>query len=172
MSLRLTIDGSIYRCLPRNEIQSCCTTLRRLHIRINQSCFLEDLVEHVPNLEQLSVVFEFSLRPCLLWKSNVELLRISKKTWFDRVRILSFDWAKQWKAFLAPELAMFQFKNFSWRRFGICLFEMASEQIELCKKTSTSSEKLFIWWKKMSRNLAIIHWRKFHLAILFTWYNT
>jgi hypothetical protein len=38
-----------------NTAQYCCMTLRYLHIHLNLTCFLEQLIEHVPNLERLSV---------------------------------------------------------------------------------------------------------------------
>ncbi|CAF3265999.1 unnamed protein product [Rotaria sp. Silwood2] len=91
-------DGSIHRCLVRNSYlcfksiqyqhQSCCVTLRRLHIRLNRTCFLKNLVSHVPNLEKISVEFDSSLDSCVPWNSNVETLRQSKTNWFNKVRII------------------------------------------------------------------------------------
>ncbi|CAF4508032.1 unnamed protein product [Rotaria sp. Silwood2] len=40
-----------------NELQSYCVSLRRLHIQLEYTCFLEHLIDRVPNLEQLSAVF-------------------------------------------------------------------------------------------------------------------
>ena len=100
-SLRLDIsnefrNGNIHRCLTsnsylssnfiQNQHQSCCVTLRRLHIRLNQTCFLENLIEHVPNLEQISVEFDYSLNSNALWKSNIETLSQSNENWFNKVR--------------------------------------------------------------------------------------
>jgi hypothetical protein len=77
-------NGSIHRCLSLNSIQnqhqSRCVALRHLHIRLNQTCFLENLIEYVPNLEQLSVEFDSSLGSYASWKSN--------EKWFNKVRFL------------------------------------------------------------------------------------
>ncbi|CAF4452183.1 unnamed protein product [Rotaria sp. Silwood2] len=88
-------DSNIHECLTSNsnlssnliqyQLHSCCMTLRRLHIRLNQTCFFENLIEHVPNLEQISVEFDFSLGSYALWQSNIELLRRSNGNWFNKV---------------------------------------------------------------------------------------
>ncbi|CAF3989632.1 unnamed protein product, partial [Rotaria sp. Silwood1] len=88
-------DSNIHECLTSNsnlssnliqyQLHSCCMTLRRLHIRLNQSCFLENLIEHVPNLEQISVEFDYSLGSYALWQSNIELLRRSNGNWFNKI---------------------------------------------------------------------------------------
>jgi len=100
-SLRLDISnefrwGSIHRCLSSNsdrspkliqyQLQSCNTTLHRLHIRLNHSDFLESPIEYVPNLEQISVEFDTSLEFNTLWKSNIEALRRSNENRFNKVR--------------------------------------------------------------------------------------
>ncbi|CAF3276453.1 unnamed protein product, partial [Rotaria sp. Silwood2] len=97
-SLRLDISnefhcGIMHRCLSSNsdlspnliqcQVQSCNITLRRLHIRLNHSRFLESLIEYVPNLEQISVEFDSSLEFDTLWKSNIEALRQSNENWFN-----------------------------------------------------------------------------------------
>ncbi|CAF3971728.1 unnamed protein product, partial [Rotaria sp. Silwood1] len=98
-TLRLDIsnelmDGNIHRCLTSNshlssnfmrcQPQSCCMTLRRLFIRLKYTYFLESIIKHVPNLEQMSVQFDSSLRLDPLWKSNVETLRKSNRNWFNK----------------------------------------------------------------------------------------
>jgi hypothetical protein len=100
-SLRLDISnefrwGAIHRCLSSNsdlsphfiqyQLQSCNITLHRLHIRLNHSDFLESLIEYVPNLEQISVEFDTSLKFDTLSKSNIEALRQSNENWFNKVR--------------------------------------------------------------------------------------
>ncbi|CAF5011986.1 unnamed protein product, partial [Rotaria sp. Silwood1] len=87
-------DSNIHECLTSNsnlssnliqyQLHSCCMTLRRLHIRLNQTCFFENLIEHVPNLEQISVEFDYSLGSYALWQSNIELLRRSNGNWFNK----------------------------------------------------------------------------------------
>jgi hypothetical protein len=99
-SLRLDIGnefryGGIHGCLTSNsdlfsnfiqcQLPSCCVTLRRLHIRLNQTCFLESLIEHVPNLEKMFVEFRSSLNNGSSWSSNVEILRQSNGNWFNKV---------------------------------------------------------------------------------------
>ncbi|CAF4758483.1 unnamed protein product, partial [Rotaria sp. Silwood2] len=45
-----------------NELQPYCVSLRRLHIQLEYTCFLEHLIHRVPNLEQLSAVL-LQVRP-------------------------------------------------------------------------------------------------------------
>ncbi|CAF4236636.1 unnamed protein product [Rotaria sp. Silwood2] len=88
-------DGNIHRCLEsssyvslnsiQHELQSYCMTLRYLYIRLNQTCFLENLIEHVPNLEQLSVEFHYLLKFGSFDKSNAEMLKSSNENWFNRL---------------------------------------------------------------------------------------
>lgn len=100
-SLRLDIGndfviGRIHLCLAPNsylssnsiqyQLESCCITLRRLHIRLQCTSVLENLIEHLPNLEKLSVEFVLSLELNSSWKRNVETLRQSNKNWFCKVR--------------------------------------------------------------------------------------
>ncbi|CAM4768236.1 unnamed protein product [Rotaria magnacalcarata] len=104
-SLRLDISsefhcGTIHRCLSSNsdlspsliqdQVRSCNITLRRLHIRLNHSHFLESLIEYVPNLEQISVEFDSSLEFDTLWKANIEALRQSNENWFNKVPKLQY----------------------------------------------------------------------------------
>ncbi|CAF1342729.1 unnamed protein product [Rotaria sordida] len=93
-------NGYIHRCLTsqsylssnsiQDELQSYCVTLRRLHIRLNHTCFLENLIEHVPNLEQMSVRFQYSLVFDSLETSNVEKLNQSNENWFNKVPKLRY----------------------------------------------------------------------------------
>ncbi|CAF4674339.1 unnamed protein product, partial [Rotaria magnacalcarata] len=67
------------------QLQSCNVTLRRLHIRLNHTCYLENLTEYIPNLEQMSVEFHSSSVFNSSWKSNVETLKKSNKNWFNKI---------------------------------------------------------------------------------------
>ncbi|CAF3950427.1 unnamed protein product [Rotaria sordida] len=104
-SLRLDISnefryGGIHGCLASNshlfsnfiqcQFSSCCVTLRRLHIRLNQTRFLESLIEHVPNLEKIFVEFHSSLNNASSWSSNVEILKESNGNWFNKVPKLRY----------------------------------------------------------------------------------
>ncbi|CAF0874292.1 unnamed protein product [Rotaria sp. Silwood1] len=91
-SLRLDIsndfiNNDIHRCLTSNYYPSTgrCCALRRLDIRIEYACFLENLIEHVPNLEQLSIEFQFSLKFDSLWKTNFEILEQSNENWLNKI---------------------------------------------------------------------------------------
>ncbi|CAF3738920.1 unnamed protein product [Rotaria socialis] len=74
-SLRLDISneftsGDIHQCLVGNsyfssnfivnQCESCCMTLRRLFIRLKYTFFLENLIEHVPNLEEINYSYIFN----------------------------------------------------------------------------------------------------------------
>jgi hypothetical protein len=100
-SLRLDIsnefrDGFIHQCLQSNsyhssnfiqyQVQSCCITLRRLHIRLNHTCFLENLIKYVRNLEEMSVEFDYTMSSYVLQTSNIESLSQSNENWFNKVR--------------------------------------------------------------------------------------
>jgi hypothetical protein len=98
-SLRLDISNvlrsdSIHRCLDlssnsiQHELQSYCITLRCLYIRLNQTWFLENLIEHLPNLQQMSIEFLYSLKFNSFEKSNDEIFRRSSENWFNKVRKL------------------------------------------------------------------------------------
>jgi hypothetical protein len=43
----------------------CYSTLRRLYVHLEYTCFLEHLIEYVPVLEQLSVCFQSTLK---IWR--------------------------------------------------------------------------------------------------------
>jgi hypothetical protein len=100
-SLRLDIsnefrDGVLHQSLPSNsyhssnfiqcQLQSCCTTLRRLHIRLNQTCFLENFIEFVPNIEEISVEFDDTMDSYALSASNMESVNQLNENWFNKVR--------------------------------------------------------------------------------------
>jgi hypothetical protein len=82
----LSLPSDRYSISSLNKAQHCCMTLRYLHICIHYGCFLEHLVEHVPNLERLSVYFR---RP---WIRNEIYGWISKPigesndTWPNKVK--------------------------------------------------------------------------------------
>ncbi|CAM4816055.1 unnamed protein product [Rotaria magnacalcarata] len=92
--------GSIHKCLAsyshlssnftQRQFPSCCVTLRRLYIRLNQASFLENLIEHVPNLEKLLVKFHSSLNNASSLSSNVEILKQSNGNWFHKVPKLRY----------------------------------------------------------------------------------
>jgi hypothetical protein len=72
------------------EHQSSCVTLRRLHIRINEADFIENLIERLPNLEEMSVQC-FSLSNLdTIRKLNLRTLRKSNENWFNKVNEIRF----------------------------------------------------------------------------------
>ncbi|CAF3103736.1 unnamed protein product [Rotaria sp. Silwood2] len=85
-------NNDIHRCLTSNYYPSTdrCFNLRRLDIRIKYTCFLENLIEHVPNLEQLSIQFKFSLKFDILWKTNFEILEQSNENWLNKIPKLRY----------------------------------------------------------------------------------
>ncbi|CAF4496811.1 unnamed protein product, partial [Rotaria sp. Silwood2] len=104
-SLRLDISneftsGDIHKCLVGNsyfssnfivnQCESCCMTLRRLFIRLKYTFFLENLIEHVPNLEEMSVQFEYSLNFDSLWELNIETSSQSNENWFNKIPKLRY----------------------------------------------------------------------------------
>jgi len=69
-----------------NKIQYGCLTLRYLYIRIKYTCLLEHLIEHIPNIERLSVIFKQSMDIEPRSKSDMEILIKSNGNWFEKVR--------------------------------------------------------------------------------------
>ncbi|CAF3908294.1 unnamed protein product, partial [Rotaria sp. Silwood1] len=67
-----------------NTAQYCCMTLRYLHIHLNLTCFLEQLIERVPNLERLSVYLP------VLWDKDspsrppIKRFVQSNEAWFNK----------------------------------------------------------------------------------------
>ncbi|CAF0839224.1 unnamed protein product [Rotaria sordida] len=88
-------NGVIHHCLLPNSYlstnfiqcqhQSSCVTLRRLYIRINQTCFLENLIEYAPNLEQMTIELFDSINSYALRISNIETLSHSNENWFNKL---------------------------------------------------------------------------------------
>ena len=100
-TLRLDIDyiltnSTLRSCLQGNsslstnfiqhQLEFCCVTLRQLHIRVICTFVLENLVQRLPNLEKLSVEFDFSLGFDSSGKWNVNTLKQSNENWFNKVR--------------------------------------------------------------------------------------
>ncbi|CAF4319471.1 unnamed protein product [Rotaria sp. Silwood2] len=73
-----------------NELQSYCATLSRLHIHIRYTYFLEHLIEHIPNLEQLSIKFNRTLNVQPRSVSFIEKLTQSNGNWFNKVPKLRY----------------------------------------------------------------------------------
>ncbi|CAF3461795.1 unnamed protein product [Rotaria sp. Silwood2] len=69
-----------------NDFQSYCISLHRLHIYLDYTCFLEDLIKYVPNLEQLSVHFRNSLIDKNYLDSNINIPNLSKNNWFNQIK--------------------------------------------------------------------------------------
>jgi hypothetical protein len=72
------------------EHRSSCVTLRRLHIRLGQAHFIENLIERLPSLEEMSVecfsLFEFNT----LRESNLQTLTKSNENWLNKVNKIRF----------------------------------------------------------------------------------
>lgn len=98
ISLELDISGAnhyVHQCLQESfslsntglcEFHSCSTTLRYLRINIEYKCFLEDLIEFVPNLEELSIRFRHSL---YRFDSEITTRKLSDQKWFNKVRSIA-----------------------------------------------------------------------------------
>ncbi|CAF0998932.1 unnamed protein product [Rotaria sordida] len=73
-----------------NKMQYCCLTLRHLYICLKYTCFLEHLIEHIPNIERLSVTFKRRMDFEPRSKSNIETLIKSNGNWFEKVPKLNY----------------------------------------------------------------------------------
>ncbi|CAF3326532.1 unnamed protein product [Rotaria socialis] len=99
ISLHLDISEaspSIHQCLKSHSstfssnnivdlFHSNCLTLRYLHIRSRYPCFLEHLIEHVPNLEQLTICFQYLRMDFVEGYSNIQKLVTSNVNWSNKV---------------------------------------------------------------------------------------
>ncbi len=69
-----------------NTAQYCCMTLRYLHIHLNFTCFLEQLIERVPNLERLSVYLPRLWDKDSLSGPPIKRFVQSNEAWSNKVR--------------------------------------------------------------------------------------
>ncbi|CAF3097345.1 unnamed protein product [Rotaria sp. Silwood2] len=67
-----------------NKTQNYCLTLRHLYICLKYTCFLEQLIEYIPNIERLSVTFKRRMHFEPRSKSNIETLIKSNGNWFEK----------------------------------------------------------------------------------------
>ncbi|CAF0978547.1 unnamed protein product [Rotaria sordida] len=97
-SLKLNIKeiiNSVDQCLKSHPslpsktvsdgLQSYCTTLRHLDIHLNNADFLEDIIERIPNVEQLSVDLKKLQRYWSPTDSELQSLILPNGNWFDKV---------------------------------------------------------------------------------------
>ncbi|CAF2033763.1 unnamed protein product, partial [Rotaria magnacalcarata] len=99
ISLHLDISeasSSIHQCLKSRSstfssnnivdlFHSNCLTLRYLHIHSQFPCFFEHLIEHVPNLEQLTICFQHLRINFAESYSNIQKLVTSNASWSNKV---------------------------------------------------------------------------------------
>ncbi|CAF5205467.1 unnamed protein product, partial [Rotaria magnacalcarata] len=64
--------------------QYYCVSLRRLYLQLEYTCFLEHLIDHVLNLEHLSIVFSQLRRGGELYDSNFPRPILSNESWFNK----------------------------------------------------------------------------------------
>jgi hypothetical protein len=81
-------DSSLPASATPSDSQSYCTSLRRLDIHLSYGSFLEHLIGHVPNLEQLAVTFSASLQRHDQSRYQTEPPLPSDGTWLDKVRCI------------------------------------------------------------------------------------
>ncbi|CAF4492154.1 unnamed protein product [Rotaria sp. Silwood2] len=73
-----------------NKAQYCCLTLRHLYIYLKYTYFLEQLVEYIPNIERLSVIFKRRMDFEPRSKSTIEALIKSNGNWFEKVPKMNY----------------------------------------------------------------------------------
>ena len=72
-----------------NHVHAACISLRRLQIHLKYGCLLEDLINHVPNLEQLLVWFENRLERKYEYRPTITSNLPASGLWFEKVRYIS-----------------------------------------------------------------------------------
>ncbi|CAF4938045.1 unnamed protein product, partial [Rotaria sp. Silwood2] len=60
--------------------------LRYLYVGLKYTSFLEHLIEHIPNIERLSVSFKKWLDLEFRSRSDIQTLIKSNGNWFEKVR--------------------------------------------------------------------------------------
>ena len=81
----LETDSLLPASAMSDSSRSYCTTLRRLDIHLSYGSFLEHLIGHVPNLEQLTVTFGSSLQRHDRSRYQTEPPLPADGSWFDKV---------------------------------------------------------------------------------------
>lgn len=85
-----SIHSYLYENLePSNRLfsnHSPCQTLRNLYIRLDDSYFLENLIEYVPSLQKLCVYFHKTLSIYPRSEIQIQNLIESNGNWFNKVR--------------------------------------------------------------------------------------
>ncbi|CAF4147980.1 unnamed protein product [Rotaria sordida] len=69
-----------------NQLVTNCMTLRRLHIHVIYGYFIEDIIEHVPALEILSVIIRDTLARQSLYPVTVKTFTPTIVNWYDKVK--------------------------------------------------------------------------------------
>jgi hypothetical protein len=69
-----------------NIVVTHCITLRYLHIHLIYGYFLEHIIEHVPALESLSVIFKYSLIRESSYESEMKQFPSTTLNWYKKVR--------------------------------------------------------------------------------------
>ncbi|CAF4024021.1 unnamed protein product [Rotaria sp. Silwood1] len=69
-----------------NQLVTKCMTLRRLHVHLFFGSFIEHIIEHVPNLEILSVIFRDSLASEFVHQMKIEKFTSTVISWYDKVK--------------------------------------------------------------------------------------
>ncbi|CAF3645157.1 unnamed protein product [Rotaria socialis] len=106
ISLRIDLvygDFGLYQYFKLNHYLSCsiteqyrasCHTLRRLHIHLNYTYFLEYLIEHLPVPENLNVIFCDSLDVRPRSMLDIENLIKTSGHWFNKVQGCGCTWER------------------------------------------------------------------------------
>ncbi|CAF2937098.1 unnamed protein product [Rotaria sp. Silwood2] len=119
-----------------NEFPWYCITLRHLYIHLNHICFLEHLIEYVPNLEQLSVHFHNSLIDKYYPNSNINILKLSNKNWFNKI----------------PKLKCFTLKSFIYTNFEFTYLKWLLNNLNHIIKLQIHLYSRYIWKSVIDAN--------------------
>ncbi|CAF1266246.1 unnamed protein product [Rotaria sordida] len=81
----LSLSSNINSDVIHNEIVTHCKSLRYLKIDLIDGSFLENLIEHVPNLEILSVQFKYTLMEKLSDEPQMERFTSGIISWYTKM---------------------------------------------------------------------------------------
>jgi len=92
----LSLPSNINSDVIHNEVVTHCKSLRYLKIDLIDGSFLENLIEHVPNLEILSVQFKHTLMKGLSDEPQMKRFASSIINWYTKVnRFLAIGLVKR-----------------------------------------------------------------------------
>ncbi|CAF4174653.1 unnamed protein product [Rotaria sordida] len=86
-----SLYSDIYLNKINNKLVTSCTSLRYLTIHLIYGCFLENIIEHIPALEILSIIFKHSLiKKWYSYEPSIKRFPSSIVNWYEKIPKLKY----------------------------------------------------------------------------------